>query len=392
MHTLFWTLLAAVAWCYAGYPLFIAAQARLRPRPLRPAADVPLPHVAVVLAVRNERAALEQRVANLLAQRYPADHLEVLVACNGSTDGTETLARELAARDTRVRIVISPAERGKAGALNAAVAGTDADVIAFADARQTFAPHTIAHLVAPFADAAVGVVTGRLLVQRAELASVEGVRLYWGLETQLRDAESRSGSVVGATGAVYAVRRRLFTPVPPNLILDDVYVPLRVAMGGHRVVMAPEALAFDVPARDQRVEYVRKRRTMAGNIQLVRALPGVLSPWRNPLFFRFLSHKLLRVLTPFCFVGLLVASAVLPGPAHLAFFVGELTLYLAGALGILVRVPALSIPSAFVLVHAAVFAAVWRWREDASKLWAQSSQVAHVTPGMLPDGPEPRDA
>ena len=385
MHILFWTLLAAVAWCYAGYPLVIAAQARFRPRSLRPRPDEPLPRVTVVVAVRNEREALRRRVENLLAQQYPADRLDVLVACNGAVDGTEELARALAAGEPRVRVVVSPAASGKAGALNAAVACTTADLIVFADARQTFAADAVAQLVAPFTDPVVGAVTGRLVVRRADHASVEGVRLYWGLETRLRLAEGRSGSVVGATGAIYAVRRTLFVPVPPRLILDDVYVPLRVAMQGQRVVMAPDAVAFDLPAHDQRLEYVRKRRTMVGNLQLLRAIPGLLSPRRNPLWFRFLSHKLLRVLSPFCFVGLLVTSALLPGALYLTFFVGALTLYLMGALGLVWRAPLLSIPSAFVLVHAAIFAAVWRWREDAAQLWAQSSQSSQS--GQSADAP-----
>jgi cellulose synthase/poly-beta-1,6-N-acetylglucosamine synthase-like glycosyltransferase len=202
VHYVFWTLLAAVAWCYAGYPLFIAAQARLRPRPLRPATDAVSPRVTVVLAVRNERLALRRRVENLLAQRYPAERLDVIVACNGAVDGTEALARELAAADPRVRVLLSPAALGKAGALNAAVAAATADVVVFADARQRFAPDAVARLVEPFGDPGVGAVTGRLLVERADQASVEGVRLYWGLESRLRDAESRSGSVVGATGAI----------------------------------------------------------------------------------------------------------------------------------------------------------------------------------------------
>jgi hypothetical protein len=219
----------------------------------------------------------------------------------------------------------------------------------------------------------VGAVTGRLVVNRGQLASVEGVRFYWGLETRLRQAESLTGSVVGATGAIYGIRRRLFPGVPVNLILDDVYVPLHIAMTGQRVVMATGAVAYDVPAGEQRQEYVRKRRTMVGNLQLVRALPALLSPRRNPLFVRFVSHKLLRLLAPFCFVAMLVVSALLPGAVYRILFAAQLALYGAGLVGLRVSVRALSLPSAFVLVHAAVFVAVWRWRDDASQIWAHRS-------------------
>jgi cellulose synthase/poly-beta-1,6-N-acetylglucosamine synthase-like glycosyltransferase len=379
VEILFWILIATVTWCYAGYPLFIATLARLRPRALRPSpiADFPL-RVTVVVAVRNEKASLARRIDNLLQQQYPADRLDVLVVSNGSQDGTEEIAQMLARRNERVHVLVSPAERGKAGAINMAAAEATGDVIVFADARQTFALDTVGRLVEPFADPQVGAVSGRMLVRRADLASVEGVRLYWGFETRLREAESRSGSVVGATGAIYGVRRALLPTIPANLILDDVYVPLRIAMSGHRVVMATDAIAFDEPSNDQKAEYARKRRTMVGNIQLIRAVPELLLPFHNPLFFRFVSHKLLRLLTPFCFVALLGVSAVLPGVFYGAFFLAELALYILGAVGLFVRVPALAIPSAFVLVHAAIFAAVWRWRDDASRVWAQPARPASL--------------
>jgi cellulose synthase/poly-beta-1,6-N-acetylglucosamine synthase-like glycosyltransferase len=372
VEILFWVLIATVTWCYAGYPLFIFARARLRPRALRPSSVGGWqPTVTAIIAVRNERSVLTRRVGNLLEQLYPADRLNVVIACNGSRDGTEELAHELARRDPRIRVLVSPAERGKAGAINMAVAEATSDVIVFADARQVFAHDAVTHLVAPFADPAVGAVSGRLMVRRADLASVEGVRLYWGMETRLRDAESRSGSVVGATGAIYGVRRALFPAIPASLILDDVYVPLHIAMTGHRVVMAVDAIAFDEPSSDQKAEFARKRRTMVGNIQLVRAMPGILLPIHNPIFFRYLSHKLLRLLSPFCFVALLAVSAVLAGPFYGSFFAVELAAYVLGIIGLFVSRQALAVPSAFVLVHAAIFAAVWRWRDDASRVWAQ---------------------
>lgn len=369
----FWSLITVVAWCYVGYPLFMIVLARLRPRPVRSLAPARAPMVSVVIAVRNERSQLARRVANILEQEYPAARLDVVVACNGSTDGSEEIASELASGDPRVRVVVSAAEEGKAGALNAAIAAATGDVIVLADARQSFASDAVRQLVRPFADPSVGAVTGRLLVKRSELASVEGVRLYWGMETRLRDAESRSGSVVGATGAIYAVRRALFPQVPVNLILDDVYVPLRIAMAGHRVVMASDAIAYDVPAGNQRAEYARKRRTMVGNLQLLRVVPALLSPVRNPLFVRYVSHKLLRLVAPFCFIAMLVISAMLAAPLYRAFFLAQLAVYLLGIVGLFVSTPLLSVPAAFVLVHAAVLAAVWRWRHDASTVWVQGS-------------------
>ena len=377
---LFWTLVLAVTWCYAGYPLYIMALARFWPRPIRPAVTTFSPSVTVIVAIRNERDVLLRRLTNLLAQEYPAERLDVITVCNGSVDGSEEIAREIARTQPRVRVFTSPAERGKSGAINLASAHTTADVIVFADARQTFAPDAVARLVEPFSDPDVGVVSGRNEIRRTDLASVQGVGIYWSLETKLRYAEGRSGSVPGATGAIYAVRRSLFQEMPPNLILDDVYVPMRVAIRGHRVVMAPRALAFDVPAGDQKAEYTRKRRTMVGNIQVLRVLPGLLSPAHDPLFIRFVSHKILRLLTPFCFVALLALSALLPGWTCQAFFAAELGLYLLGCLGLWVNFAVLSVPAAFVLMHGAIFAAVWHWNDDAARVWTQPTLSGAIPP------------
>jgi cellulose synthase/poly-beta-1,6-N-acetylglucosamine synthase-like glycosyltransferase len=383
VEILFWALVLAVTWCFAGYPLYIMALARFRPRPIRSAANF-RPSVTVVVAIRNERDSLARRLTNLLAQEYPPDRLDVVVVCNGSVDGSEEVARQFGRSEPRVRVLTSPADRGKSGALSMGAASTAADVILFADARQTFANDAVSRIVEPFADPDVGAVTGRLEVRRADIVSVEGVRMYWGLESRLRDAEGRSGSVIGATGAIYAIRSSLFPDMPPNLILDDVYIPLRIGMLGHRVVMATRAVAFDVPASDQKVEYARKRRTMVGNIQLLGVVPGLLSPLRNPLFLRFVSHKLLRLLTPFCFVALLLLSAVLPGWGYRFFFAAELGLYVLGVLGLWVRAGVLAVPAAFVLMHAAIFSAVRRWNDDAARVWAQPPLSGAIRPASPP--------
>ena len=387
----YWLLGACVVWCVAGYPVFVALQARFRPRPHRAGLASSAPAVTVVIAVRNEAASIDRRIANLLDQQYPADRLDVIVVCNGTTDGTDARALRIASATGRVRVVWSPANAGKSGALNVGIAHADgAEVIVFADARQRFEPDAVAALVAPFADPTVGAVTGRLIVERASQAAVEGVRVYWGLESRLRAWESRSGSVVGATGAIYAVRRSLTTPFPPNLILDDVYLPLTIAMRGRRIVMAEQAIAFDVAATDEASEYRRKRRTMVGNIQLLATLPGLLSPRRNPLFARYVSHKLLRLLTPFCLIAMQVLSGLIGGPFHGALFVAQLLVYIVGAAGLIVRIPRVSFASALVLMHVAIIAAVYRWRQDASSVWTPQPPLVPGTvsgaPSRLEDG------
>jgi cellulose synthase/poly-beta-1,6-N-acetylglucosamine synthase-like glycosyltransferase len=341
--------------------------------------------VSVVLAVRDGASYLHRRVENLLAQDLPADRLEVLIVCNGCGDAAEAIAAELAEPDPRVRVLVSPAEQGKAGALNLGVAHARGEFVVFADVRQAFAPGAVRMLLEAFADPEVGAVSGRLVIERGRAAAVEGVRLYWGMETALRLAEGRTGSVVGATGAIYAIRRECFETIPANTILDDVWLPMRIALSGRRVVLEPAAVAVDRASEDSRREYLRKRRTMVGNLQLVRLMPELAHPIRNPLFIRFFSHKLLRLATPFLCLGMLLAAGLTPEAPYRWFFVLELSGYLLGVLGLVLHAPLLSIPSAFVMMHVAIFSAFRQFRSDAARVWAPG-------PGVLvgaPTRPEP---
>jgi cellulose synthase/poly-beta-1,6-N-acetylglucosamine synthase-like glycosyltransferase len=324
-----------------------------------------------VLAVRNEANRLPARIENLLAQQLTGAAMEVIVVCNNCTDETEQIAERISREDPRVHVLTSPAESGKAGAINAGVRHASGTLIVFADARQRFEENTVARLIHPFSDPHVGAVTGRLFISKAKDPAVEGFRQYWGIETALRRDESRTGSVIGATGAIYAIRRDLFVPLPPNLILDDVYLPMRIAMKEFRVVMAEGAIAIDVPAENKTLEYHRKQRTMVGNIQLIRVLPSLLMPRTNPLWFRFVSHKLLRIVSPFCFLGMLVLSAFLPGALYRGFFLAELSLYLLGFAGLMLSVSALAVPSAFLLIHKVIFSALLRSGQDAAAVWVQ---------------------
>jgi poly-beta-1,6-N-acetyl-D-glucosamine synthase len=326
-----------------------------------------------VLAVRNGSEYIERRLENLLQQEYPADRLEILVVCNACSDGTAEQAASIAHHDPRVRVLESPADQGKAGALNLGVSRARGDFIVFADVRQRFLPRTIRCLVDSFADPKVGAVSGRLIVERGESTVVEGTRLYWGLETKLRLAESGTGSVMGATGAIYAVRRRCFEPIPARTILDDVWLPMRILLRGNRVILDPLAVAVDVPAENARHEYLRKRRTIVGNLQLLRSMPELLNPVRNPAFVRFVSHKVLRLGTPFFLLGIVGSAALLPGAFYQAVFVAGLAAYALGCLGLVLRAPILAVPATVLLMHAVVFSAFRHFREDAGSVWRPSA-------------------
>lgn len=367
---LFWGCLAVLTWTYAGYPALIMIRARSRVASASPMA-VRGVKVTAVVAVRNGAPWLAPRVENLLEQAYPPELLDVVVVLNGCTDATTAVAAELEERSPRVRVLESPPEQGKAGALNHGVDAAAGEVIVFADVRQSFRPEAVERLVNAVMQRGMGAVSGRLVIGTGGRSAVRGMARYWSFETALRRAESATGSVMGVTGAIYAVRREVFRPIPPGTILDDVYEPLRIALDGHRVGLEPAAVAIDDPSADQVSEYRRRVRTLLGNLQLVRLLPELLNPRRNPLFFRFMSHKLLRVLSPLLLLGVLASGLAIGHGIYLVVALGELALIGLGLLGMLIHVPLLALPAAFLMIQIAALEAMFRRRRAATDVWTK---------------------
>ena len=334
LEAAFWASAALVGYAYAGYPALLWVVARLRPAPAVARDPGLTPTVSVIIVARNEERGLGAKLANCLALDYPRDRLDVLVVSDGSEDGTERIAAGFA--DRGVRLLALPQQRGKAAGLNEAVARTSAEILLLTDARQELAADAARELVANFADATVGAVSGELHLGTGASAAVgQGVGLYWGYEKAIRRAESRLDSSVGATGAIYALRRELFRPLDPRTILDDVALPMLIVLAGRRVVFEPRARAFDVASESPAREYRRKVRTLAGNYQLVLLHPALLHPLRNRLFWQFVSHKLSRLAVPWCLLVMLAASAALAFPfaSYRAVFAAQLAFYALAALG-----------------------------------------------------------
>jgi poly-beta-1,6-N-acetyl-D-glucosamine synthase len=355
MEILFGASAGLVAYVYFGYPLALALWARVHQvrqvRRVRPGAQGATgagcdgcdatgaqPAVSIVIAVRNEAHRLSARIENLMSLDYSGER-QIIVVSDGSTDHPD---RALAGAPGNVELLSVP-PRGKAEALNAGVARARHDVVVFADARQTFAPDALTQLVAPFADPRVGGVTGELVLDaeldagaRARGSSVsEGVGLYWRYEKALRRRESAVGSTLGATGAIYALRRALWQPLPAETLLDDVLAPMRAVLDGYRVVFEDRAKAFDRAASDARAESRRKIRTLAGNVQILWLEPRLLIPFVNPVWLQYMSHKVGRLVVPYALVALLLSSAWLAREhwIYAAALVAQCGFYLLAAYG-----------------------------------------------------------
>ena len=381
---LFWLSGFCVSYTYVGYPVLVALAARLRPaRRIGGLSGLAVP-VSVVLAAHNEESHIGGRVRELV--RLVADRPEggeVIVVSDGSTDRTvalgQTGAREAEAATggrVRVRVLEQEPRQGKAMALNLAHAAASHPLLVFADARQTWAADAIDRLVAVFADPMVGAVSGDLTVESAP-GVMAGVGLYWRFEKWLRRTESRFDSMVSVTGCIAAVRRELFVTLPVGTILDDVYWPLAVTMAGYRVVHEERANAFDRLPEKVRDEFRRKVRTLAGNFQLMARMPALLLPWRNRLWWQFVSHRVLRLVVPWSLLALLITAAILPGPLYRAAFGSQVIAYLVGLVGCWTSVATRSRLgsgiASFLVLNAAAWVAFWVWISGmTSRSWGKT--------------------
>jgi cellulose synthase/poly-beta-1,6-N-acetylglucosamine synthase-like glycosyltransferase len=317
---------------YVGYPAWIWLHARVQPWPVRKQAIIPT--VTVVIAVHDGARHVRAKLKNLRALDYPHEKIDIVIACDGCRDATGAVSRHCG--DPRVRVLDFAERRGKAVCLNEAIASARGEVLLLTDVRQKLSPTALRELVANFADPAVGAVSGELHLENAHTGFAQGVDAYWRYEKLIRHAESRSGSTIGVSGALYAMRRELFEPLPPGTVLDDVLIPMRVAAAGWRVVFEPRALAWDQPSQQPAEERRRKIRTLAGNYQLIQLAPWLLLPGSNPLWFRFVSHKLLRLLAPWLLLLLALSTTVL-ATRHAIYALLLLALLAGAALVVLGR-------------------------------------------------------
>ncbi len=322
--------LAFVAYTYVGYPLLLQLLARGRRRQYNIQAvrlSEDLPAVTVLIAAHNEEANIRRRIENLLACDYPADRMSIVVSCDGCTDRTADIARGYEG----VRVVEVFPRRGKAFALNRGVEMAEGEVLVFTDARQQFAPDAIHQLVRALCAEGIGAAGGELVLLDHEGAPRE-MGAYWRYEKWLRQMEAEMDSPLQCSGAIYALRREHFTPMPEGLILDDMWIPLHIMRRGYRIAFVAEAKAYDTVAPSYDREFRRKVRTLAGNYQLIWAAPWLLVPWKNRLWWQFVSHKVCRLLVPYALIGMYGASwMLLHQPYGAALVVAQTGYYLLGA-------------------------------------------------------------
>lgn len=314
MSSLAVAALAGLLLIWIGYPCVVFALAWARRRPAAVAPQANQPSVSVVLATAGSAADIRVRIANVLQTTYDRSKLDVIVGLDAVNK--QARADELRDIDPCVQIVEGDSPGGKAATLNAAVRASTSDILVFTDTAQTFRPDVIPQLVRSLSAPSVGAVSG-MLETAANGKNRTLADQYWRYERRLRKAEARVHSAIGVTGAIYASRRDLWEPLPADLILDDLFVPMRLVLSGKRIAYNDAAIATDARAFAPRQEYQRKVRTLTGVIQLCAWLPKVLNPVSNPVWIQFVCHKLLRLLTPYLAAIVAIGVALRVGEAML---------------------------------------------------------------------------
>jgi cellulose synthase/poly-beta-1,6-N-acetylglucosamine synthase-like glycosyltransferase len=382
----FWAFGALVLYAYAGYPVLIWWLSRRfgRSSGPPPADTDQWPEITLLIAAHNEQAVIEERVRNALAMDYPRDRVAIVIGLDGCSDGTAGIVRRFA--DRGVRLLDYAQRRGKAAVLNEAMSEVTSPIVLMSDANTEFDPQAARRLVRWFQDPDVGTAVGRLIL--TEPGTGNNVdSLYWKYETFLKRCEGRLGGPLGANGAIYAMRRDLYVPIPPETIVDDFVIPLLAKLrSGCSIIYDCEAVAREETPTNVASEFHRRARIGAGGFQSIALLWRLLDPRQGWVAFTFLSHKVLRWLCPFLLIGLLASNALLwDRPFFRWVLAAQVGFYIASLLAALAP-PGLRVPkpirlmTMFTSMNAALLVGFIRWiskRQNAA--WRRTTRVAEAS-------------
>lgn len=389
---LFWGAVALIVYTYLLFPALVFLRGLLWRRPYKQAEITP--QVSLIIAAYNEANSIEAKLANILSLDYPRDRLEVIVASDGSNDGTEAIVRGYAGQG--IKLLAQP-RQGKAPALNAAVAASSGEILVFSDANSMYAPDALRALVRPFADPKVGGVAGnqcylsktrgagRIGKEKQSGLTSAGEQGYWNFDRLLKQFESQAGNTISATGAIYAIRRALFQAVPGG-VTDDFVTSTRVIAQGYRLVFAPEAVAYEPVAASGEVEFGRKVRVISRGLRGVIEMRALLNPFRYGFYaWQLFSHKVLRRLVVFPLLVLFLVSPLLwlKGWFYQAATLAQVGFYGCALLGMalggtrLSRLKLFTFPFFFCMVNAASLLATLNiLRGQRIERWEPQRQAA----------------
>jgi biofilm PGA synthesis N-glycosyltransferase PgaC len=387
MKIAFWVSLLVVFYTFFGYGIVLFLLVRFRrlikgKRTISKDIDN-LPSCTLIIAAYNEADILDEKIKNTLALRYPSGKLSVLFVTDGSTDASPEIVKKYSS----IQLLHSPERKGKIHAMHRAMHEVKTDIVIFTDANTFLNEDALVNIARHYGDASVGAVAGEKRVMIEETAdATAGEGFYWKYESALKKWDSELYSVVGAAGELFSVRTGLYQPVPPDTVLDDFMISLRIAEKGYRIIYEPEAYAMETSSANVAEELKRKIRIAAGGIQSVLRLKSLLNPFCNTvLCFQYISHRVLRwTITPFLMIAAFVLSGCIAFYAHEKFymllFAAQASFYVLAILGWIVErrklsIKILFIPYYFCVMNYAVIAGIRRYMRGAqSAAWEKAKR------------------
>ncbi|MBI1911100.1 MAG: glycosyltransferase family 2 protein [Deltaproteobacteria bacterium] len=388
IELVFWAGIAVLAYAYVGYPAILAFLAKIIGSEKE--ASVPetaLPSISVLIAAYNEQRSIGAKIRNTLSIDYPGDLIEVWVASDGSIDATNSIVSALAAQDKRVRLLEFP-RMGKSCVLTKAMERMStevkkSDIVVFSDANTEFDLNAFKFLASRFSDQAIGCVCGKLVYRNpGRIVSGKGESSYWKYETALKRLESRLGYISGANGAIYAIRRELFEPLPKGTINDDFVISMRVVAKGYKSIYEEKALAYEDVATSAGGEFKRHVRDGAGHYIALWHLVGLLNPFLGIRAFIHWSHRIFRWSAPFILPALLIVNVMLfEYRPYKYIFAGQAAFYAAAILGFLMvgnsRLPfVFYVPYYFCNLNLAIFMGFLKAVSGRQKMtWERTERI-----------------
>jgi len=320
--------------------------------------------ITVIICIHNGKDKLCARIENILNNGYPEDLIKIIVVSDGSVDHPETVLENY--DEKTVSLIHYSENRGKSHALNVGINAAETDILVFTDIRQRFKENTIQLLVNEVSKENIAAVSGNLVIQKDGSSVEEDPGLYWKYEKWIRKMQSHTSTLLGVTGAVYAAKKALIPILPKNTILDDMYVPMHMNKHGYSVKFVESAVAYDSSSSSLKEEFFRKVRTLAGNFQLMSLHPWILNPLKNPVFMHFFSHKILRLVMPYCLIVMIISSLMSKneflntlGYAQLIFYIYSCICYEALRRG--KKLPLNSVLVSFCSLNVASFVSGWKY-------------------------------
>jgi len=383
LTALFWISFALILYTYIFYFILVVLTSRIVRKRLINPISVDWPEVTLVIAAYNEERFISEKIRNSLSLDYPADKLKIVVVTDGSTDNTPSLVNEFAS----VVLFHEDERRGKIHAVDRIMKYIQSPIVIFTDANTTLNQEVIKNMVRHYADPKVGGVAGekRVLSKDADNASGAGEGLYWKYESRLKKADSDLYTVVGAAGELFSIRSALYESPPPDTIIEDFFLSMKIVAKGYRFLYEPDAYAMEGPSATTEDEWKRKVRISAGGLQAIARLTPLLNPFNfGVITFQYVSHRVLRwTVTPVALIIVFISNALLASSSnvYLVAFLLQCLFYVLAVSGHFLRnkkipVKGFFVPYYFTLMNLSVFSGFIRLlKGKQSVVWEKAARA-----------------